>query len=187
MIGLLSGLSFTQTFEITRGKLVCLFVCLSSHSWIFSLIWSRHHCRWRAANFDLCSAQMAIQHWGSLVCHTYYDTGLPLKIVSSEDPWHTHLLLAVDLSLPVFTTVATGDRTPNSAHEAIAQPLCYRCGYGKLVKWDDKINEKYCESVSWTFWSSCNGNKDIIFSFTFIIHPHILLLFSLIIKTCILL
>ena len=27
----------------------------------FSLIWSRHHCRGRAANFDLCSALMAIE------------------------------------------------------------------------------------------------------------------------------
>ena len=38
----------------------------SSHSWIFSLIWRRHHCRWRAANFDLCSALMAIEQWGFL-------------------------------------------------------------------------------------------------------------------------
>ena len=31
----------------------------------FSLIWRRHHCRWRAANFDLlCSALMAIEQWG---------------------------------------------------------------------------------------------------------------------------
>ena len=30
----------------------------------FSLIWRRHHCRWRAASFDLCSALMAIEQWG---------------------------------------------------------------------------------------------------------------------------
>ena len=30
----------------------------------FSLIWRRHHCRWRATNFDLCSALMAIEQWG---------------------------------------------------------------------------------------------------------------------------
>ena len=32
----------------------------------FSLIWRRHHCRWRAANFDLCSALMALEQWGFL-------------------------------------------------------------------------------------------------------------------------
>ena len=30
----------------------------------YSHIWRRHHCRWRAANFDLCSALMAIEQWG---------------------------------------------------------------------------------------------------------------------------
>ena len=30
----------------------------------FSLIWRRHHCWWRAANFDPCSALMAIEQWG---------------------------------------------------------------------------------------------------------------------------
>ena len=30
----------------------------------FSLIWRRHHHQWRAANFDLCSALMAIEQWG---------------------------------------------------------------------------------------------------------------------------
>ena len=28
------------------------------------LIWRRHHCRCRAANVYLCSALMAIEHWG---------------------------------------------------------------------------------------------------------------------------
>ena len=32
----------------------------------FSLIWIRHQCQWRAANFDLCSALMAIEQWGFL-------------------------------------------------------------------------------------------------------------------------
>ena len=31
----------------------------------FSLIWRRHHYRWRAANFDLCSALLAIEQWWS--------------------------------------------------------------------------------------------------------------------------
>ena len=44
----------------------CLFVCLLFFVPLenFSLIWRSHHCRWRAANFDLCSALMAIEQWG---------------------------------------------------------------------------------------------------------------------------
>ena len=38
----------------------CLFVCFVPLE-NFSLIWRRHHGRWRAANFDLCSALMAIE------------------------------------------------------------------------------------------------------------------------------
>ena len=35
---------------------------------------------------------MAIEQWGSLVCHTYRDTGHPFIMVISEDPWHSHLM-----------------------------------------------------------------------------------------------
>ena len=48
--------------DFTEGRpLFCLFfIPLES----FSLIWRRHHCRWRAANFDLCSALMIIKQLG---------------------------------------------------------------------------------------------------------------------------
>ena len=36
-----------------QERIVCLFV-----------IWRRHRCRWRAANFEICSALMAIEQWG---------------------------------------------------------------------------------------------------------------------------
>ena len=42
-----------------------------------SLILRRHHCRWRAANLDLCLALMAFSSEGSLACHTCCDTGHP--------------------------------------------------------------------------------------------------------------
>ena len=32
---------------------------------------------------------------GSLAWHTYCDTGLPFKMVISEDPWHSHVLISV--------------------------------------------------------------------------------------------
>ena len=71
-------------------------------------IWKRHYRRWRATNFDLCSALMAIEQWGFFsVPHIYCDTGHPFKMVISEDPWHSHPFaerLAMKLSLPVPTT-----------------------------------------------------------------------------------
>jgi hypothetical protein len=33
----------------------------------FSLIWRRHHCRWRAANFGLCSALRAFEQVGIFI------------------------------------------------------------------------------------------------------------------------
>ena len=46
-------------------SLFCLFVWgLSSHLKKNSLIWRRHHYRWRATIFDLCSALMAFERWG---------------------------------------------------------------------------------------------------------------------------
>ena len=41
-----------------------LFVCLFVPHENFSLIWRRHHYRWRAANFDLYLVFMAIEQWG---------------------------------------------------------------------------------------------------------------------------
>ena len=64
-----------------------LFVC------DFSLIWRRHHCRWRAANFDLCSALMAIEQWGFFsVPHLFCDTGCLFIMFISKDPWNSHRL-----------------------------------------------------------------------------------------------
>ena len=43
----------------------CLLVCLTLEN--FSLIWKRHNYRWRALNFDLHSALMAIEQWGFFI------------------------------------------------------------------------------------------------------------------------
>ena len=53
---------------------ILVFVCLEFIIPLenFSLIWTHHHCRWRAANIVLCSALMAIMSSeGSLTCHTH--------------------------------------------------------------------------------------------------------------------
>ena len=46
--------------------MICLFVCLKFIVRLgnFSLTWRRDHPRRRAANFDLCSALMAMEQWG---------------------------------------------------------------------------------------------------------------------------
>ena len=36
-----------------------------------------YHCRWRAANFELCSALMVIQQRGFLTCNTHCDMAHP--------------------------------------------------------------------------------------------------------------
>ena len=85
----------------------------------FSLILRRHHCRWRAAKFDLCSVLMTIEQWGFFNAPHLLWHGLILYMVISEDPWHSHLLPSVwqwscyylFLRLRSF---ATGDRTPIS-------------------------------------------------------------------------
>ena len=78
------------------GLFVCLFVCWFFPLENFSLIWRRHHYRWRAANFDQCSAYMAIEQWGVFLrCHTYCDSGHPFIMVISDNPWHSHLLPGV--------------------------------------------------------------------------------------------
>ena len=63
-------------FFVNNGIVFCSFVCLGVFVPLenLSLIRRRHHCRWRAskfdlcsaltAKFDLCSALMAIQQWG---------------------------------------------------------------------------------------------------------------------------
>ena len=77
-----------------------------------SLIWRRHHCGWRAANFDLCSALMFIEQWGFF--------SVPHQLWLDASVYNGHLrgpvtltpiaeLFAVELSLPVLTTYICRD------------------------------------------------------------------------------
>ena len=61
----------------------------------FSLIWRRHHYRWRAANFDLCSELMAIEQWGFFSVPHLLWHGSSIIMVIFEGPWHSHLLPSV--------------------------------------------------------------------------------------------
>ena len=83
------------------------FLCLFCPTREFFPFLGRHHCRWRVANFDLCSALMAIEQWGffsvpDVLWHgaTVYNGHIPgpVTIIYNAER------LAVQLSLPVFTT-----------------------------------------------------------------------------------
>ena len=87
----------------------CLLVCLGFYVTVekFQIISRRHHCRWRAANIDLCSALMAIEQWGFF--------SVPHLLWHGASVYNGHLRgpvtltpitesLAVELSLSLFTT-----------------------------------------------------------------------------------
>ena len=66
---------------------VCLFVFSLEN---FSLIWKRHHYRWRVVNFYLCSPLVAIEQWGFFsVSHLLWHR---VSINNGHLPWHSHLL-----------------------------------------------------------------------------------------------
>ena len=93
---------------------VWVFVCLEFIVLLenFSFIRRRHHYRWWVANFDLCSALMAIEQWGFFcVLHllwqgvSVYNGHLrgPMTLTPFVE------LLAAEISLPVSST---GIQTP---------------------------------------------------------------------------
>ena len=81
--------------------IVCMWFFVSVKN--FSLIWRRHHCRWGAANFDLCSAFMTIEHWGFFsVPHFSWHEGIrlwssQLKIHIWKNIFIWHLLFSPPL------------------------------------------------------------------------------------------
>ena len=60
-IGLLWWIFLFSDKNLTE-PIICLWFLVPLE--IFSLIRRQHHYQWRAANFDLCSALIAIEHWG---------------------------------------------------------------------------------------------------------------------------
>ena len=74
----------------------------------FSLIWKRHHYKWRASNFDLSLTLMATEQWlffsvPHLLWHgaSVYNGHLRGPVTLT----HTAERFALELSLPVFTTL----------------------------------------------------------------------------------
>ena len=96
----------------------------------FSLIWRRHQCRWRAANFDLCLALMVIEQWGffrvsnplwqgTTVFNGYLRGLVTLTPIAGR--------LAVKLSLPVLTTSVFRGCDSNTQTSAIGANALTHC------------------------------------------------------------
>ena len=117
----MNSLKISYTWFYMYILIVCLFACLEVFVSLenCSLIWRRHHCWWKDANFDLFSALMAIEQWGffsvphllwhraSVYFKIVYLRGLMTLTPIAE-------LLTVELSLPILTTSVTASiRTPN--------------------------------------------------------------------------
>ena len=105
-----------DTFLNKNVMLKCLFVCLFGfivpleH---FAVIWRRHHYQWRAANFDLCSALMAIEQWWFFsVWHLLWQGAYVYNGHLRGPVTLTPIVecLAVELSLPVLL-LRSGIRT----------------------------------------------------------------------------
>jgi hypothetical protein len=70
----LIGIFIESTYGIDR-----LFVCFESHEQFFSYLATVIITGDRVANLDLCLALTAFSSEGSFTCHTYCDTGRPLR------------------------------------------------------------------------------------------------------------
>ena len=100
---------------------VSFFVCFVYVEFIvplenFSLIWRRNHCRWWAANFELCSALMDFEQWGffnvqHLLLHRppLYNGHLRGSVTLTPVTER----LAVELPLLVFTSQVCRDQGSN--------------------------------------------------------------------------
>ena len=127
----------------------CLFVWgFPSHSRIFHSYekWRRHRCRWRAANIDLCSALMAIQHGCSLACHTYCDTRHPF-IIDLSETLDTHTMLSVWQWSCHYDLVCRGwdSNTQPSTYGANALAHCATAAVSSPYEWNTLymyINER---------------------------------------------
>ena len=90
LIGSISAINSGMWYSVVI--LFVLFVCVEFIVPLenFSLVWRRHHCRWRAVNFDLCLVLMAIEQWG------FFNVPHPLRHVPTI--YNGHLRRPVTLT-----------------------------------------------------------------------------------------
>ena len=107
---------------------VCLWFIIALEK--LSLIWRRHHCRWRTANFDLCSPLMTIEQWGffsvpdllwywASVYNGYFRGPVTLTPFAES--------LAEELSLTVFTTKVCRGCDSNTQRSACGANALTQC------------------------------------------------------------
>ena len=109
-----SGYRWNKTIGRCDSMFVCFGIFVPFEN--FSHIWRSHHCRWKVANFDLCSAFMAIEQGGffnvpHLLWHGTFVYSGHFRGPVTLTPFAKRL--AVKLSILVFTTyrsVAAGIR-----------------------------------------------------------------------------
>ena len=77
----------------------------------FSLIWRRHHCRWRTANFDIYSALMTIEQWGFFIVPHLVWHGSSPRTCDNLTYCRAFGSGAVTTCFLWLRSVATGDRT----------------------------------------------------------------------------
>ena len=101
---------------LSGGLFVCLGFFVPCEN--FSHIRRRHHCRWRAANLNLCSAPTAIEQWGIFnIPHLQCTVTRDIRLY-----WNGHLRGPVTLA-------------PNAERLAVEQPIpvYYDLGLSRLV------------------------------------------------------
>ena len=135
---------YYQTVELHASPHTCLFVCFVCLGFIvplenFSVIWRRSQYRWRAANFDLCSALIAIEQWGffrapRLLWHgvPFYNghlRGLVTQLLANVKRWSCYYLflrrfVAVGIRIPQLPlaspTLLPTAPTPPSPHTYVS-------------------------------------------------------------------
>ena len=97
--------SISRNSTHKAGLYVCFLICLGfigQHE-NFSLIWRRHHYRWRASKFELCSTLMAIGEWGyfrvphllwhgASVFNIHLRRPVTLTLIAERLEWSCHYL-----------------------------------------------------------------------------------------------
>ena len=98
------------------SSFVCFFVCLwfFVQSENFSLIWRRHNYWWKAANFDLCSALIAIEQWRFFsVPHLLWHGASSPRTRDTHTNWSAFLYWSCQYLFLRLRFVTSGIRTPN--------------------------------------------------------------------------
>ena len=112
------------------------------------LIWRRHHNRWRTANFDQCSAIMAIEQWGffgvpQLLWHGGHFRGGSETLTWDDEVWLTSefeltFLHLIHVCESVHVRLNNGNNacTPCTNQNELMSPtiqICWFCSHIRFM------------------------------------------------------